>query len=479
MIGVVLRLARSGLLLLTLAACASEGRDLDAGARPDAGPRPDAGAELDGGGLPDAAPPDAGPAFEATSLGVVVDDAGVRSERFRLRRGEGAAGYAQWYPPATDGGTGPVLVLAQPYAGIDWTGEAVDERWAARGPGAFPDEDGPDFDSALSSNIGYDPLTIDEAGDQAFVWGFHGIGVLLLFGRFYAGGDVANDIEDMTLGFDFLATRDDVDPSRVGIMGGSWGGFEALYGAAYAREDLRPTVGVALYPVSDFEAERRFATQVLAGRYTQPSSREASVTFFEPYLRRIDATVARNGGFAGLRAEDIASRITGDFLVVHEDWDTLVSFEQSTRLVELAPDRFEPLWLLHEGPPEPWDQALNTHGLLLGGPAGGGIYPFVWAHLLTHLGGAGQDLLVPWDPASFRALLELMRARQAEGKDLGFLAPRLAMLCDPRVSTFDLGAQVTAPGPETLAAELNAVWGSNFDGPAACDLVAQDMLPIP
>lgn len=453
-------------LSLGLAACGVRGRASDAGLRP-----PDSGAV-------DAGASDAGPPpTTITRLEEVVDDAGVRAERYRLQRGDAAAGYAQWYPPPADGGAAPVIVLTKPYAGIDWTGEAVDERWAARGPGQHPDEDGPAFDPETSSSIAYDPLTLAEANDEVFLWQFHGFGVLMLFGRFYAGGDVANDIEDMTMGFDFLAAREDVDEARVGIFGGSWGGFLALYGAAYARADLAPAAGVALYPLSDFEAERRFANEVLPQRYTRPQSRAAAAAFFEPYLRRIDATVVRNSGFEGLRAEDVAARIDAPFLIVHEDWDTLVPIEQSERLVELAPETFAPLWLQHEGPPEPWDEALNTHGPLLAGGPGLGIYTFVWAHLLTRLGGPAQPLTVPWDRAGLRALLELMHARQAEGRDVAFLAPQLALLCDPRVQTFALDDGSIAPGPETLALELEAVWGASWTAEAACRALTQGNLP--
>ncbi|MCA9556187.1 MAG: prolyl oligopeptidase family serine peptidase, partial [Myxococcales bacterium] len=329
------------------------------------------------------------------------------------------------------------------------------------------------------SSIVYEPMSADKAAESTFIWRHHGFGVLMLFGRFYAGGDVANDIEDMTLGFDLLATRDDVDRTRVGILGGSWGGFEALYGAAYARADLRPSVGAALYPLSDFEAERRFVTEVLPQRYTEETTRAASAEFFEPYLRRVDATVVARGGFEGLRAEDLVARIDAPFLVVHEDWDTLVSLEQSQRLVALAPDRFLPLWVLHDAPPTPWDQNPNTHGPLMAEFAGLGVYPALFAHLLTHLGGPAQPLLLPWDTASFRALLTLMHQRQAEGVDVAFLAPRLAPLCDPRITAYAVDTQASATGAEMVAAELGLAWGVALSADAACEALRAGQLPAP
>ncbi|MCB9648350.1 MAG: hypothetical protein H6730_17360 [Deltaproteobacteria bacterium] len=73
------------LLLAALSACAGAERT----------PRPTPSADA---GVADAAPADAAePVF--TVLEALTDDAGVRSVRYRLQRGEGAASYALWYPP--------------------------------------------------------------------------------------------------------------------------------------------------------------------------------------------------------------------------------------------------------------------------------------------------------------------------------------------------------------------------------------------
>ena len=48
----------------------------------------------------------------------------------RLTNAAGGDTYAQWVPPP-GAQRAPVMVLAMPYEGIDWTGEAVDQCWAA------------------------------------------------------------------------------------------------------------------------------------------------------------------------------------------------------------------------------------------------------------------------------------------------------------------------------------------------------------
>lgn len=458
------------------------GRVVDLGGSPeDAGTEAtdlglDAGLDLGPGEV--GTTPDAGPdgGLAITVLTASTTQAGVHFQLLRLVQPGKAPTYAQWFPPPP-GTAAPVVVQTQPYDGIDWTPEAVDARWAARGAGLYPDEDGPDYDPARSYSIVYTPLPPARLVADSGLWRFHGFGALYLFGRFYAGGDVANDIDDMVTGLSFLQHTPDVDLARVGIIGGSWGGFLALYGAAYAHPGVQPKVGVALYPVSDFQAERAFVTEVLPTRYTEANSRAASATFFEPYLRRIDATTADRGGFVGLTAPELVARIRGDFLLIHEDWDTLVDFEQSRRLVALAPDHFRPLWILHDGPPHPWDQALTTHGPLLAAFAANGGQTFAWAHLLLGLGGPAQPLYVPFIAADLRALLQHLFGLSRLGVDVAFLAERLQVFCDPRVSTYELNTQTVRPGPETLADELNAGFGTAYDGPSACAQLALGLPP--
>jgi acetyl esterase/lipase len=414
--------------------------------------------------------------FSFTVLSRQTLDGGVSFELLRLTQPGRAASYARWFPPV-DGGLAPVVVMTQPYDGIDWTGEEVDARWAAQGAGLFPDRDGPNWDGG-NQVIVYTPQSHAEAADAANLWRFHGFSVLMIYGRFYAGGDVQNDIDDMTAGFEFLARQPTVDRAHIGIVGGSWGGFEALYAAAYARADVRPTAGVALYPLSDFQVEQAYVTQVLPTRYTLASSRDKSQAFFEPYLRRLAPTVARNGGYAALIAGNLVQRITAPFLLIHEDWDTLVSFEQSTQLVSLAPQRFEPLWLLHAAPPAPWDQTVTSHGQLLQQLGPVTDYTFVWAFLLRRLGAPTQPLYVPIDAVGLRALTQLVHDRQAQGQDVRFYAQRLLELTDSRVSTYELTSLAIVPGVQTVAAEVNAVWGTHWTATDAAAQLAQG-LPAP
>lgn len=405
-------------------------------------------------------------------------DSGVYYQLLRLQQGDAAAGYAQWFPPP-DGGVRPVVIATKPYDGIDWTGEAVDMRWAQQGKGLHPDVDGPRLSDggAPTNGIMYEPLAPDKADDAA-LYRLHNFGTLLLYGRYYAGGDVQNDIDDMTLGFEFLAQSPLVDRKRIGIFGGSWGGFEALYGAAYAREDMKPKAGVGLSPLSDFQREEDFVTRELPMLYTRAESDNASALFFEPYLRRMHATTARRGSFDGLRAQDLVARIKSPFLLIHEDWDTLVSFDQSTKLVQLAPSVFKPLWVLHAAPPTSWDTVVNGHGPLLTEFAQLASYTFLTAFLLTQLGDADQTLYAVWDTASMRRLFAHMHTLQRAGVNVGFFAQRLIELTDARITAIDFGSGVSLSGRAAVARELNMEWKTTFTPENVAAKLA-DGLPAP
>lgn len=81
----------------------------------------------------------------------------------RLIRPDGARTYVQWI--ASDRpGPRPVVVSTDPYGGIDWTGEAVELRWAGRAAGVYEDVDGPGYDG--SAPIVYYPTTPTAASEQ-------------------------------------------------------------------------------------------------------------------------------------------------------------------------------------------------------------------------------------------------------------------------------------------------------------------------
>ncbi len=444
------------------------GDDAASGVERDAGAADGAADPVDAGAPDVAAPgPDAG-AFKVERLRTGTTTSNGRAIEWQLLRLEVPGkepAYAQWMPVAApDGGVAPVLFSTKPYEGIGWTGDPRDERWASLGTGLHPDVDGPGG-GPDAGVISYVLVTPEAQCDEAFLYQLHGISMLQVFGRYYAGGSIQNDVDDMVAGFEFLAREPGVDRERIGILGGSWGGFEALYGAAWAPESVRPVVGVALYPLSDFAAEVAYVTRTLPARYQTAAARERSEAFFDPYLRRMTATTGglpdAGGDFTGFDLASLAPRLRTQFLVIHEDEDTLVDIGQSERLLAARPDLVQPLWLRHDAPPASWDALVTTHGKLLDAFGAKAAFTFAWSHLLRALT-PGPVVYVPYETGPFGQLLVWCRDRTRAGTPHHELAPLLVSLTDPRVVMYELGTQQQEPGAAFVARVVNTVWGTQL-----------------
>lgn len=377
--------------------------------------------------------------------------------------------YAQWMPVvAADGGRAPVLLVAKPYDGIAWPADARDQRWAALGAGIHPDLDGPDAGPTPTSLL-YTPLTIEAQADEAGLYRLHGISVLAVYGRFYAGGSIQNDVDDMVNGLEFLAQEPGVDLARIGIEGGSWGGFLALYGAAYAPAAATPRIGSALYPLSDFAEEWRFITTTMPSRLTTDAGVANFARFFDAYLRRISASTGGGpdggGAFTRFDVGALAARLRTPFFVVHEDWDALVGVDQSTRLAAARPDLIRPIWLRHAASTAPWDAIGTSHGPLMQDFGGVASFTFVWSTLLRELADT-SFIFVPWTQqpdggVPLTRMLEHARDASRAGARHDELARELRGLLDPRVTMYGLPLGQVESGGAFVSRQVNQVWGLN------------------
>ena len=370
--------------------------------------------------------------------------------------------YAQWVEP--DGGHvqgGPVMVLTQPYAGIDWTGEEVDQRWAALGDGAHPDVDSPGEVPANPEHIVYNRLSVRAGVDGAMVYLLNGISALHVFGRFYAGGDVEDDVEDMANGMRYLATREDIDKDNIGVFGGSWGGFEAFYAAMRAPEEVTPEVGVAFFPVTDFEQEVRYLDAF--SQVQSATQRDAYQTFFAPYVRRIFATTggapdAPGASYEGWNHAAVQQQLRTPFFIFHDDQDTLVPFTMSEDLIGNA--LVSHTWFLHPDPVS-LESAGPSHGLTIANHDLS-VNTLATVLLMSRLKDDGGTLLTLADSVAFEAMLSTLHAQNGRGQTLGNFPAMLADLASARVQIYDLQTNAFVAGPVFVSAAVNAVWGTSY-----------------
>lgn len=275
-------------------------------------------------------------------------------------------------------------------------------------------------------------------------------------------------------------------PTRP-TFGLSLGGFEAIYGAAAAPEELTPALGVSWFPPSDFPSWVTYLVDDLPAVFPPGSDVLAGYDrFFEPYLRRVYAVTGGHPGapgadYAGLRLADLAAGMRTDFLLVHDTWDTLVPVAQTVELVQATTAQgfwfphttgidFETFARDHRQPCEGLrfsTAMLFSYTYLLTRlvePAATAVALYDWFELAGCQGGPDPDEVelcrnCPGHPGLFAYL----RAQQLPGHDISWLVPRLVELADPRLTLHDVSvAGANAPGHHLVGLFLNGIWGAGL-----------------
>jgi hypothetical protein len=405
-------------------------------------------------------------------------DRDAKIELIRATRPDGVASYLLYAPsPIAPAGPAAVVVMNEPYAGIAWTGEEVDERWAKLGDGLHPDTDAPSPDG--DDVIAYQGQTVQQAVDQDLVWHINGFAAVHAYARFYAGGDVAGDVLDAAAAYAFIASRGAAfDPARIGAFGGSWGGMMTLFGARKAPAEARPKALAALTPLSDFVDEYQWTQTDLPKLYRAPADVEA---FFSPYWRRAAPSMGRPPE-PGAKSEPFTQKglcvdLPGKVFAPQDDWDLLIPIRQTESLAEACGANIEPLYW-RRGPIDYQTVALD-HGILGQEPKAPSVYTFAWTFLASALAPEGNAPIVTagYGPA-LETFLTTVHEAQLAGRDSGAVLPRLRELAAPRVSLFESDAQAFLPGAEVLAGAINHVWGTSYTADTLRTQLSQG-LPMP
>jgi hypothetical protein len=417
------------------------------------GPFPDPDAPLPDAGVPDAVPDAPPPAHSFEVLRTETFTAYGRTfttSLARVTRPDGARTYVQWIPSDLPGR--PVVVVALPYSGIDWSGEEIDERWSTATPlpgNVYLDVDGPGFDG--ESVILYEPFPVANGNQDAVGHLINDFSVLFVFGRFYTGGSPRDDIADMAAGMWFLAEQPGIDRRRVGTVGGSWGGFLTLHLAAEADPRLNVVVTTAHFAPADIPM------WVDHGRTREGTA----LAMAQPYLRRFYSTTGGPpedpaSNYDGLRNTDLCGRIPRETLLVHDQHDNLVPIAQTEALVALC--GADPIYWQREGTVAP---DTVDHGPLTSEPAPPSFVLYASAYLHLRLATPGQSVYERYNPAALIAHLTLVRDARTRGEDVAFAAPRLMELCDPRLILVEAGTGAAVSGAEAVARAVNEVFGTS------------------
>lgn len=383
----------------------------------------------------------------------------VKVEFIRGERPDGGTSYLL-YQHATSP-KAPLVIQTQPYAGIDWTGEEVDERWASMGNGGHPDVDAPDYNDV--DEVAYTLQNPVDAVGSNNVWAFNGYAAIHAYGRFYAGGTLDDDALDAVAPYAFARTRpDEIDLERIGAFGSSWGGMMALFGASQAPPDAAPRTVVPISAPSDFEKLWTWSSETFLSATNNPGMVSG---FYSPYWRR--ATPVTGTPPAGAGAEPythagLCPGLPGTIILPHDAWDAIIPVSQTQGLAAACAN-VEPIYWPRAIPLD-LESATMTHGPF----AGEGLMPAVLIYTYTALvvSLAPPDRPVVYSVTSGPSLalhLQLVLAEQQAGEDVDWILPRLRELADPRLQAFVAETNGLQPGADVLAGVMNQVWGTSFD----------------
>ena len=397
---------------------------------------------------------------------LVVGEESTDYELVRLTREDGAYTYVQWIRPLPgDSAEGSVLVQTQPYDGISWTGDPVDDAFTSASPGAT----GLYADSACADvndrGVVYYPVLPESAAAATVLHLLNGHGALLVYGRFYACDDIDGEVLDVRAALSFLASRpEEVDLDRIGITGNSWGGFLALWGAVREPVGIDVAVVAPINPPSDMA---RFLEGIAEQQVNFP---DGPADFFDAYLHRIDAAVdlSQGGGdFSAWDVDDLCAGLAGKHaLFLHDTWDTLVPFEGSKDVVDTCGGDVEGLWWTRPLPTD-LDAVGLEHGLLSREPGYPSVYTMTYGYLYAQLNRPDRPVINLANRDALASFLQLVHDEQARGGDVDHARVRVLEAMDPAGLMILLEADGSDGGVDLTenvwTQAVNTVWGTSLD----------------
>jgi esterase/lipase len=380
--------------------------------------------------------------------------------------------YMQWIPNETNTSSGAVIIY-YPYESINWTGLAIDSKWYNLSSGGHPDEDGPYYNPLTSSSIYISPMTHLTAAQSNSIFMINKLHTLIVYGRFYSGSTVADDVQTIVDAYRFLNTKDVVDKTKIGIHSGSWGGVGVLFGTKAAEAySLKPkTISIA-YPVSDLKALLAYIDSIptLTSDLTKQSEYAA---FFDPYQRRLnkatEALAGQSSRYDKYSSSELAS-IDSSIFVIHDDWDTLVPSSLTNNLLNTMTGADKYVYYQRHSSALNYTTAILSHSQTLQPIDLTTVLTWNYLFLITELTDPSLLRVTIFSLNSFVAQFQHMKAMFDAGQDTTLFRKSLALLCRPNFFMNDSDSGTTYSGSDVLVFMMNNYYliGWAADGPSSC-----------
>ncbi len=390
---------------------------------------------------------------ELSRFVVDVDGEGRQVVLVEALHASGSQHYLQFIPASEP--NAPFMVIHEPYSGIDWSGDEIDELWVGLVPGRYADRFAPDYNGV--DEVPYKLLTVESATAAADIWHQHGFSTITAFGRFYQGSNLEGDILDGLAAYYLAAQVAGVQtPVELYAFGGSWGGMMALFSSHAAPESLKPRAIAAVSPLSHMGAQVDYISALFDDNIA------AARTFFSPYLRRIkDAMEADRlpDSYVTLSPTDLCQGLPQSTLVLHDDIDSIIPVTQSEDLQRACSSRVSTMIWHRTTAADPTRTGM-THGDFNSVNGTADVRTISTAWLLDAAQVPNRTV-----PAS-RENLQLFFGQLAEARErrdnIQFASEALRVLTAPELELIDDNSSQVIPAIDFITPLINNSLGSDF-----------------
>ncbi len=363
----------------------------------------------------------------------------------------------------------PTVVIANPYAGIDWTGEPGDEKWWGRSGSdlgyLFSDEDGPGFEAGKTTgHLFYQRQTPEQSFQMGALFSPNKISLLIINNRFYRGRSLKIYVDEFKKVTTYFLEQKKIDPNKMALFGASLGGFIAAQ--ASLDKKINPKALVLETPLIDLKNQVGHILDY-PNLITDSTVLEKYVNFFEPYLRRIylftgGAPADHASEYLPYQLETVAKNLKSETLVMHDTWDTLVPVTNSLQFVNKAP--LSQLFLYQHSTAIDWNAFKMDHWQLAEGMSGESAWP--WYHLFIYkrILNEDQPKTLYYEYLKLAASINEVKQAKDRGQDISWFKIRMLDLCMPNLTMNDYSSSIPpVTGVQFLQHVMKEIF--NFDKP--------------
>lgn len=327
--------------------------------------------------------------------------------------------------------TCPLVAVANPYGGLDWSGEAIDLKWSQRTAGLHPDEDGPTHPLVTgNSQFAFFPQSQADSANMGGLFLYNELSMLVVHNRFFSGGTVTEYAEDFAIAVEAIKKLNEVSPTEIGYLGLSLGGFVVLN----AARSQKPKIIAAVSPLLDLKMQVDTITSANLRITSNPTLLNNYTSFFNSYLRRIYNGFSQVGDYGPYRNPTIANGLPPT-LLIQDTWDSSTPAESAENLVQLNPTAISPVWFKHATPLD-WNTAVIDHQQPSEGMNAEVNSALFQSYLMKRLIPT-KDYIVFAKFSEFKKGFQHFKSMSDRGDDISFLNPRLQDFCSDTALFFD------------------------------------------